>query len=552
MPSLDIYRASSIVATVSIDEQTVLVKKLMSSDRVTANFISKTALSLELGDYIIVAGVNYYINVPPQVEKVNDQTHRYTILFESVLYDMFKKLLISTDGLNDFTYSGNAEDVLYFIIENMNQIYSGWAVGDVDDSELKTFEFVNDNCRTALTKLTEAYNFEFMLEGKTVHLKSAVGTVRDLTFKYGQGNGLYNLTSKPVESKTLVTRLYAYGSTKNLIYTYRNRAKRLVFEERYLEKNTDVYGIHEAHYTNEDIFPNRTAPITAVDGTYGWVEDSLLDFDINAFLAEGLTAKIVFKSGQLSGYEFEIWKYDHNTKRIYFNKLQERDDYLLPNTSFKPQVGDLYTLVDINMPASYVVVAEQNLKAAAQKYLDENCVPKSLYVVQLDPKYVKAEEITLNAGDLVKIEDAFLGIDRAIRINQITYPLVNPYKMTAIIADFIPYSLQEQVSRATISAARAIQNIKNTINNTTNTTIINSGDIINNGSNIKKININGQEYYWEKGFDNTGADLEVGDIIFGNNWNRYVFVDKWVYKGGIKELRDSWDEIETTDNTPIP
>lgn len=554
MANINIYRGVSVISTVEIDEQTVLVKKLMSADRITLRVTVSAALPLELGDHITYGGANYYLNQAPLIEKINDKTHKYTCNFEGILYDLFNKLFISSDNLLEFAYTGNAEDVLTLIVANLNQIYTGWAVGTVDATVEKTFEFANDNCRTALTKLAEAYNFEFELVGKTINLKEAVGTVRDITFKYGQNQGLYTLTRKTVEDKNLITRLYAYGSTKNLPYTYRNRAKRLVFEERTLEKNVSVYGIREGFYTNEDIYPNRTATLTAVSdvatGEDSYVEDSSIDFNINDYLAEGLTAKIVFKSGELSGYEFEIWKFDWATKRIYFNPIQESDGYVIPNEDRLPQVGDTYTLVDINMPEIYIINAEAFLKAEAQKYLDANCVPKLLYVVKIDPKYTKAESITLDAGDLVTIEDTFLGIDRAIRISQISFPICNPYKMDAIIADFIPYTLQEQVTRATVSTAKAINSIKNTIINNNSSTVINNSSTTINEGNVKKININGREYNWEKAFDNLGTELEVGDVIYGNYWNRYIFVTKWQYLGGLKELRASWDELETLDETP--
>ncbi|MBD0822653.1 phage tail protein [Aestuariibaculum marinum] len=555
MAVLDIYRNGSIIASPEIDERTVLVKKLMNADRVNAAFVSNTVLPVEIGDYITVSGNNYYINQLPTIDKENDNSYKYDMVFQGVLYDMFSKLLISSDGLSDFSYSGNAQDVLTFIVSNMNQISSGWAVGDVDDSELRTFQFTNDSCRSALTKLSEEYNLEFQLESKTIHLKEAVGTVKNLTFRYGKNNGLYTLTRKTVESKTLVTRLYAFGASKNLTYTYRDNAKRLVFEERYLEENVSSFGVREGVYTNEDIYPNRTATLTAINGTFNdetsYVSDSTLDFDINDYLAEGLVAKIVFKTGNLRGYEFEIWKYDHTNKRIYFNAFQESNGYIVPNENLLPEVGDTYTLVDINMPQSYIITAENNLKAAAQKYLDSNCFPKSLYLADLDQKYVKANAITLDAGDLVKIVDSYLGVDRAIRVNQITYPIVNPNKIKAVIADFIPYSLQEQVTKSAITTTRTLQNIYNTVNNSSSTTVINnSSTTINNNSNVKKITINGQEFWWEKGYDNNGTELEAGDVIYGNYWNRYIFVKKWTFLGGIKELRTSWDELETIDETP--
>ncbi|WP_194767863.1 phage tail protein [Tamlana sp. I1] len=552
MPVLNIYRNNTIIASPEIDEGTKLVRRIMNAQRVTANFVANEVLPLELGDYVTVQGENYYLNQLPTVDKTNENSYKYVVVFQSILYNLYKKMLISSDGLTDFSYTGTAEDMLLLIISNINQIEIGWSVGNVDDTEIKTIQFANESCRTALTLIASTFNLEFYLNGKTVYLEEAIGTIRDLTFKYGQNSGLYNIIRKPVESKSLVTRLYAYGATKNLPYTYRDHAKRLVFEERYLEKNETVYGIQEGYYTNDDIFPNRTATLTAVSDSFGdgegHVTDASLDFNINDYITE-TRPKIVFKSGELSGYEFEVWKYDHDTKSIYFNPLKEGDGFEIPSETNMPAIGDKYTLVNINMPPIYIIEAEDALKAAAQKYLDSNCTPKSLYLVKLDHKFVKTNAITLDAGDLVKIEDAYLGIDQAIRVNQITFPLVNPNKIEAVIADFIPYSLQEQITKVTSNINRTINNINNTVTN--NTRVVNNNTTVNGGE-VNKIKINGQEFWWEKAFDNSGADLEPNDVIYGNYWNRYIFVKKWTFLGGIKELRESWDEIETIDETPEP
>lgn len=569
MASLDIYRDASIISTVSIDEKTVFIKKLMAADKITSRFISKVVLPVEIGDYIdpFDDGNKYYLNQLPSVEKQNEKTYKYNMVFHSVLYDMYNKILISSDGLTDFSYTGNAEDMITLLVEQMNEIYSGWTVGDVDETEIKTFQFKNESCRTALTKIAALFQFEFELVGKTINFKEAVGTITEHEFEYGQNKGLYNLTRKSVETNTLVTKVYGFGGTKNIPYTYRDHAKRLVFEERFLTKNVSIYGVREGHYTNEDIYPQRTATLTAVNMDFeadvynpsdSYVEDSSLDFNINDFLAEGLTAKIVFKSGALKGYQFEIWNYDHSNKRIYFNPVNEADGYILPNVSNVPEVGDDYTLVDISMPQSYIYQAEEDLKAATQVFLDENAVPKSLYIVKLDPKFTKSGDITLDAGDLVKITDTYLGVDKSIRIAQVTYPIVNKYKITAIIADFIPKTLQELVVGSVANFGDTIENIVNRITqnnitnqNITNTTVINEGD-------LKTITVFDRKFVWKKGFDNilNTERLEAGDVIMDNFYSRTLYIKKWVYIGDDDAMltrndRSNWLEYESIDITSL-
>ena len=569
MANLDIYRDVSVIATIKIDEKTKLIKKLMAADKITSRFVSKAVLPIEIGDYIIFNGNNYYLNQPPSIEKKNEKTYKYNMVFHSVLYDMYNKMVVSSDGLTDFSYTGTAEDFITLLVDQMNEIYSGWTVGDVDETEIKTFQFKNENCRTALTKISDLFKFEFELVGKTINFKLAVGTITEHEFEYGQDNGLYTLTRKPVETNALFTKVYGFGGTKNIPYTYRDHAKRLVFEERFLTKNTSIYGVREGHYTNEDIYPQRTATLTAVnmvfdggdfDTTESYIEDSSLDFNINDFLAEGLTPKIVFKSGALSGYEFEIWRYEHDNKRIFFNPVNESDGYILPNEDNQPAVGDDYTLVDLKMPPSYIYQAEEDLKAATQVYLDENSVPKSLYIVKIDPKYTKAGDITLDAGDLVKIVDSSLGVDKSIRIAQISFPIVNKYKITAIIADFIPKTLEEMVVGTVPNINSTIENIINSITNTTNNTFtqnISNTTVINEG-NLKTIQVFDREFKWQKGFDNilNPETLEAGDIIMDNFYSRTLFVKKWVYIGEDDAMltrndRSNWLEYESIDITSL-
>lgn len=65
----------------------------MNEDKVTSDFVSKGVLPISLGDYIIVNGKNYYLNQLPNIEKVNDKTFKYNVVFQSDLYDLYNKLL---------------------------------------------------------------------------------------------------------------------------------------------------------------------------------------------------------------------------------------------------------------------------------------------------------------------------------------------------------------------------------------------------------------------------------------------------------------------------
>lgn len=128
----------------------------------------------------------------------------------------------------------------------MNEISSGWSIGIVEDAGEKYIDFINENCRTALTKIASAFNFEFEVNNKVINFKNAVGNLTAYSFKYGKNNGLYSIERRAFESQNVFTRVYGYGSTRNIPYTYRERAKRLVFESKYLEKTFQFLALKKA------------------------------------------------------------------------------------------------------------------------------------------------------------------------------------------------------------------------------------------------------------------------------------------------------------------
>src|SRR5690606_10503888 len=126
--------------------------------------------------------------------------------------------------------------------------------------------------------------------------------------EYGKGKGLYSLRREALSDKNVVTRVYGFGSTNNLDTNYRGGANKLIFGPTpYLEKNIALYGAKEGFVEFPDIYPHRTGTVTAVDAEDVFqVTDNLIDFDLNEQFVLGDDPKIVFKSGDLSGYEFVI------------------------------------------------------------------------------------------------------------------------------------------------------------------------------------------------------------------------------------------------------
>lgn len=466
MNSLTIYRQPSTeVVTINIDEKTVYQKRLMAEHFIKCEFIYDSVIALHIGDYITypIGGENYYINRLPTIVKNSNSSFQYTIIFESDIADLNKKLYISSDGLAQFSLNGTAEDFIDLLITNINSISSGWSKGVVTAVDPITLEFANESCRAVLVRVAEYFKLEFDVVAKVITMTKSIGSVTAYNFQYGKNLGLYKLDRQQVSDQNILTKVFGFGGTRNIPYTYRSGAKRLVFESggnRYLTKNDGLYGIIEGQFTDDNIFPQRTGLLSAVsyaasaawNANTDYLTDSAIDFDLNNYKIEGKgLGSIVFKSGDNSGVECEVWKYDNTNKRFYINPFTDSDGYIQPNMLNHPHVGDSYTIVNISMPQSYVDTAETALQVTTQAFIDENSVPMVVYTCEIDPKYAASIGLVLNAGDKVTVVDTDLGVNALIRVSALEFPLVNPYQIKAVIADFVPYTLQERLIKGTIS-----------------------------------------------------------------------------------------------------
>lgn len=459
---MNIYRNNVHIQTVRIDESTVFTNQLMGEHKIQAEWVSTVPLGLRIGDYTIWQDEKYYLNLIPEITKVNNFTYQYNATFEGEVYSLYNKILMD-EGAADFSYFGTCSELASLIVDNMNTIDSGWSFDyqDLGESEPILMEFKEESCRVALGRICEEFKKEFRLSGKTIIIKTNVGFLTTQTFQYGRAKGLYQLARTNVEEKTVVTRLYVFGGEKNIGSTYRNGAKRLVFDvsgKRYLEANTDIYGIREGSVTFDEIYPHRSGTVTSSPEPIK-VIDVGMDFDINDQLIEGEVAKIHFNTGALAGVTFDITEYDHVSQTITLIENTDANGYILPNEISKAQPGDTYTLLDIMMPQSYIDSAEAKLLEAGQKYHEKAKSPYVAYQLDIDEKYMRDSGMELGVGNTITVIDELLGVDEKIRVYSVSYPLVNPENITAGISDEIPYTPAERLMKETVANKVEIQKL---------------------------------------------------------------------------------------------
>ena len=436
---MNIYRLNTVIATVHPSDDSAYSCKLMGDNIVRLNFRLTAAIDLRIGDHILWTGQIFTLNTQPVIREVSSREVEYNCEFQGIDYELPKtgyKLFDNTSiPLNtEFSLSGKALTFVRLIVDNLNRNGEDWTVGNVIDTELKTLDFSGENCFGVLQRLATEFETEYFISStKTISLckKGFDGEV--IALSYGMGNGLKWIRRINRDTDPVVTCLFAYGANKNIPYGYRNGATRLMLPDgEYLLQNVSLYGVREGDKIFEEVYPRLNAGssndpgiVTAVTGALKF-SDANLDFDVNDTLTAE-TAKVVFNTGELAGYEFEVQTYDAATK-TYTIIATEYDGMTLPTANICAAVGDKYVLINIKMPEAYVTRAELELAEKAVEYLAEVSKIRDSFNSECDILYFKNNHIALEIAQVIRIQSTILNVDREIRVLGFVQTINEPFK----------------------------------------------------------------------------------------------------------------------------
>ncbi len=455
--------------------------KLFADNVLNVEIQSNKVLPLAIGCYIEYCGEIYTLNQLPTVVKNSSVNFTSTMQFESIQYELLDcAWLLPADTYGD-SFTGNLESFLNILIENTQRNTKTWRVeymvGDVDFmKEYKTLTYTQTNCLNVLQNLCKEFGFEykFVLDGdeRVIEIYETIGDTFPARFRYGQSGGAYKIERKTTNNKNVITKLFVFGSDKNLPTGYRENKLCLPNASRNLSYITDAeaqayYGIKESVKYFTDIYPQRYGKITSLvpnssashaQYDYNAFYDSSMDFDLNEtdengdtkWLIDGTTAKIQMVTGNLAGYQFELKKFYRQYGRsglpaFFVKTYTDANGLKFPNpnsAAFQFQVEDEYFITDIRLPNSYVTSAENKLKDEGQKYFDAYCKPQVSYAISIDNFFLQAlygetriEQTIFKTGDYIEVYDTDLEILKKLRISQFTRNLLNPYEFTVNISD---------------------------------------------------------------------------------------------------------------------
>ena len=476
MGNLVIYHADGepieARATITKAEQS---QKLNAEDVINVEVGAREIVPFESGDYIDWCGRTYTLNQLPSVtKKTSADFHYSTVTFESEQYELLDiAWLLPTNTYGD-SFTGNLKDFLDILIENTERSGKTWTLGEYPaetDDKYKTLTYSQTNCLNVLQNLCKEWGVEFLItrDGATrvLDIKVQIGELFPQRFEYGRTGGAYKIERKTVSNQNVITRLFVFGSDKNLPSDYRSNKLCLpgkTRNESYItdEESVRFYGIKENVKVFADIYPARYGTVTAVDVSNKKIFfDSSMDFDLNEtneygtkWLIPSTVAKIQFNSGGLAGYSFDLTEYDHATKRFKIKTYTDANGLQFPNDSsaaFQIKTGDEYFIYDIRMPQSYIDAAEAKLQAEGEKFYEENCRPHVNYAISISSLFLKhlygdtklTNEI-FKVGDSIEIYDYDLDLLKTLRIAGFTRNLMNPYEFTLTIAENVEVQTQFQ------------------------------------------------------------------------------------------------------------
>lgn len=215
--------------------------KWMQECYVTTTIESPTPIDFQIGDYLIYRGERFEINYDPGKIKsaprfAKGDAFRYdSVKFNSLQDELTRCVFLDIvpndnqfhfTGLPKFSFYGSVKDLAGRLQANLDRAYgkNKWLVEVssefVDTKELNVL-IDTKTCQEALEICVNDFEAYYTVTGRHIII-GAAGVPADHLFKYGKGNGLYEIEQNAEADQKIVTRLRAYGSTRNLPHRYYN------------------------------------------------------------------------------------------------------------------------------------------------------------------------------------------------------------------------------------------------------------------------------------------------------------------------------------------
>lgn len=476
-------------------------KILMKEDYILLYFSVYQPVLFEKGDYCDTEFGRFEI-VDLVFPKYNTSTggYDYELRLDAEYYKWKNKILFyDRQGGNreaSWNLTRTPDAHLSIVVSNLKSLgytyNSGveytFSIDSTVEKSAKLIQYDNTNIIDALTKIAETWDAEWWIVDHVIHLgRCEYNTAVDFEL-----NGLVSEMSRSESNDNYATRVYAFGSTRNLPTNYRPDItgvvvdgvvqRRLMLPEGtpYVDAFPDMSTEEavEEVVVFEDVYPKRIGTMSDVttkeytdkieneDGTTTEVKwnayrfrDSGITFS-KEYIIPGQELRIVFQSGPLNGMDFAVTfnpgAVDEKNSDGSWNsaaqlwEIVRNEDYgrELPSAPLIPENGNTYVLYGYDtkfVSVSMIPDAEKELLEKTKSYVEKSKIDPSVYTCVMDPIKVGGFDggrvIDLEIGDRVNIINPAYAIkSRQSRIYGFEKALDKKYEVTYTVGQSTKYS----------------------------------------------------------------------------------------------------------------
>lgn len=474
---------------------------LMKEDYIILPFSVAKPVQFKLGDYVDLSGVldeslggklaKVYEIIDLQKPTYNTSTGGYDYNLQMNAYywkwknKIFKYTPEHAGSEASWSLTAALDVQLGVFLRNLKALgytYKGtdfiFSIDDTVENKAVAMTYDNMNLLDALFSMAgeDKWNCDCWITDNVIHFgRNEFGDA----VKIERGVEASSITRSESQG-TYATRIYAFGSTKNIPTNYRPTDEQAVIngvvqKRLMLPADTPYIDAYEGMSQEEaiedvvvfdDVYPRRVGTLSDVhtrteeveneDGTketitYYRYKDAGLEFK-EEYILEGEELKIQFQSGKLNGMEFGVIfnpKPKDESRGDQLWEIVRNEDYgrPLPDDMMYPANGDEYILsgFDIQLVSDqYIPEAEQELKGKAQKYADKVKKDDGTYPTTLRSSWVKEDLIsrTFEFGQRINlVDDTYFENGRISRVLGWEMNLDIPWDSPVYtIGESMPYS----------------------------------------------------------------------------------------------------------------
>lgn len=551
--AITIYDRNGLVKMeVAVEDNSTQTKEVGGDNVLALSWTQHEYVKLDVNDYADFEGERYWVMEKYMPEMKNSMEWKYDVKMYGI-ESMAKRFLVlqTVDGDAEpvFVLTAPPGEHLKLIVGCLNEGMNtnDWKVGEIDESvatENVVMEYEGTTCSEALAQLAEKIGTEGWIDGQTLNLCECVQGGEDDFVELGYGEGLTSLVADVAENASFFTRLYPIGSSRNIVPEEYGGHNRLLLPEgkKYVDVEglIDDYGVIERYEKDafEGVYPRYIGTVEKVeletrknedgeDYTVYYIKDTQLGskFNPNDYLLPDVPVRISFQDGELAGlgtsddHYFEANWDDESKMWEIITIWPYGDDRQLPGDGLIPQVGDHYIPWNMKMPEEYYGMAENELSAEVDLYIQKQKKDVTRWMAETDYLHMKEVEeqrlengkrrLTIGSRIRLKSEKYFREKEnccRDSRVTRITRKVVRPTQMSLEISDALSKGVMDVLGNAVDNVRSYAKSIRQSISVPD---IIKTGDKTRPTDNNLYSAIRSDVNYWRKDKDiNSEHDIK--------------------------------------------